>query len=71
MFDALLFPLLILDGCIFVLCGLYAVSLAELVGFGVGTAGGLLLTIVISVLVDWMLIRRAWRAVSKPLPAVQ
>lgn len=73
LFDALLFPLLILDGGVLVLCyGVVArVSSFEAVRAKPNHAVTLGLGIMVCVLLDLLLVRRAWRAASRASPIVQ
>ena len=71
-FDGLLFPLLTLDFLIWYLC-IVSTLILKNGSDGLGriqfAAVGLIVSVIISALIDWLIIHVVWRAVNKPVAA--
>jgi type II secretory pathway pseudopilin PulG len=70
--DGLLFPLLVLDFFIWYLCVISTLVFrngSDVSGRIQFAAGGFVVSIIISALTDWLIIRCVWRVANKPVPA--
>ena len=72
MFDGLVFPLLALNFLIWYLCLLSTIvfrNASDPSGRIQSAAGAMIVSVVVSALVDWLIIRGVWRAVNQPVAA--